>query len=1130
MTKDDSQISMSPDSGSDEEKLHDRITQHLQSGAEDPNSRQSDESERIQSVGPFNIETQKYETGECIAKGGMGAILNARDLNIKRRVAMKVLLDEKRNSQDNTLRFMEEAQITGQLEHPSIVPVYELGVNSAGEVFYAMKLVKGATFKEIIAGIRSGDMQIIENYPLSRLLTIFQKVCDAIAYAHSKHVIHRDLKPENIMIGDFGEVLVMDWGLAKILSKDSYTDVTTIRSDVGSSDSKVAGDITAADDSGVKMGATVSRLRDNSLESFHVDEENENLHTMDGQILGTPNFMAPEQATAQNDKIDTRADIYALGGILYNLTTLRVPISGRSFTDMLVNIVKGNIAPPSSFNDSSKSATDSDEEKFEFHHCPSGKIPESLSAVAMKALALHPEDRYPDVKTLQEEIEAYQGGFATDAEEAGLLRQLVLFIRRHKTITTILTASVVGLVSVVTVFIAQLQSKNIDLNEKSLTLEKQNIRLGSQKITLEEQRTDLQNTLDQLIEEKRRTEVEREAKKAEQRLKVEEKIAKEKEIRRRKEVSKLSAPEFIKRGQILIASLEWKEALTAVETALELDVSLGDGWYLKGRLQLGNLEFSDALLSFARSDEPDAAGLREISESYHSLTRTRSKPLTTEELRELSNLLRLKKDYILSERIFTHTMEREKLIFSDVNLARQRLIALNSELASLKFRYSFDGDILTVDLSNNRKLSNITPLTGLPINRLQLQNTNVTDFTPMNGMPLEVLHVSTGSEPDPPTLKKLPLKEIHFHGTPRKDLKSIRSITKALPSLHLYGFEGAEDYALGFLDNIDPTEWHLFLHGSDYIDLNLFLNVPLTRLTLVDSEIYDITPLRQHELVTLDLTGTRVKSIRILKGKSLRYLALAGTDVRDLSVLKDMPLEFLDVQRTKVRSIDALRGSKIVHLNIGETDVTDYSVLREIPLQNLYLDKMPIVDLSFLGRMELIELSLSDTYVSDIRILKDMPLQKLNLSGTRVRDISPLKRMRLSFLSLSNTPVTNIDVVSAMPLRHLDISRTSVNDLSPLAGMNLTYLSVGHTQAGDLSPLDQMPLTNLSIEGCDLIQTLAPLSNCKNIQEIIVPKQISDLGVLRSLRSLEHISYTGKLGHLEQTAEEFWEAYKKRRN
>ncbi len=158
--------------------------------------------------------TSAYRPGREIARGGMGAVLDARDQKLGRSVAMKVML--RRNaSEEEQQRFLQEARVLGQLAHPNIVPVHDVGTDEQGRLFYTMKLVVGVTLHEVIGKLKAGDKDTLAKYPLNALLTIFQKVCDAVAFAHSRGIIHRDLKPQNIMVGEFGEVLVMDWGLRR---------------------------------------------------------------------------------------------------------------------------------------------------------------------------------------------------------------------------------------------------------------------------------------------------------------------------------------------------------------------------------------------------------------------------------------------------------------------------------------------------------------------------------------------------------------------------------------------------------------------------------------------------------------------------------------------------------------------------------------------------------------------------------------------------------------------------------------------------------------------------------------------------------------------------------------------------
>jgi tRNA A-37 threonylcarbamoyl transferase component Bud32/tetratricopeptide (TPR) repeat protein len=333
---------------------------------------------------------RNYEDGEVHAQGGMGAILRTRDRKISRTVAMKVMQRGAASPQD-VLRFIDEARITGRLEHPNIVPVHEVGVNGRGEVFYTMKFVKGTTLKQVLDAIAAGDAATRERYPLAALVTVFQKVCDAVAFAHSRGVIHRDLKPENVMLGDYGEVLLMDWGLAKVLGQPEHHHACVPPS------SPAHSLITSARDDSDGSGTQV------------------------GTVLGTPRYMAPEQAAGSVAQVGKRSDIYALGAILYEILALRPVVAGQSTEAILANVAAGRIEP-----------------------LPETGIPGSLAAVARKALSLRPDDRYASVPELQSEISRYQIGFATTAEKAGFGKQLALLIRRNKGIAA--TAAVAWVV------------------------------------------------------------------------------------------------------------------------------------------------------------------------------------------------------------------------------------------------------------------------------------------------------------------------------------------------------------------------------------------------------------------------------------------------------------------------------------------------------------------------------------------------------------------------------------------------------------------------------------------------------------------------------------------------------------
>ena len=283
-----------------------------------------------------DLAGSKYLIVHKVGSGGMGSVYLAQDVDLGRKVAVKVM-----NVPDSTgalaARMTREARIVALLEHPSIVPIHDVGVLKDGRVYYAMKLVQGKRLDEFADGASS----------VSDLLRIFQKICEAVAFAHTRGVIHRDLKPENIMVGPFGEVLVMDWGVAKVLAD--------LRGG------------TAAD--ARERGAGLLLIEDSDLIATQpLGAAGQPGDTGTGTVIGTPAYMAPEQAMGKIDLLDQLSDVYSLGAILYFLLTARVPFEGPSS-------VKTRVRPPRPRQINQK-------------------IPRPLEAICLKAMSETREERY----------------------------------------------------------------------------------------------------------------------------------------------------------------------------------------------------------------------------------------------------------------------------------------------------------------------------------------------------------------------------------------------------------------------------------------------------------------------------------------------------------------------------------------------------------------------------------------------------------------------------------------------------------------------------------------------------------------------------------------------------------------
>ena len=347
-----------------------------------------------------------------IARGGMGAVLKGHDPDLGRDLAVKVLLETHREKAELVRRFIEEAQIAGQLQHPGIVPVYELGAFGDARPYFTMKLVKGSTLAQLLADRPTPEAE------RSRFLGIFEQVCQTVAYAHARGVIHRDLKPSNVMVGSFGEVQVMDWGLAKVLPRGG-----------------------AADDDAA--GRTATPVQETVIATARREPDSDLSRA--GSVLGTPSYMAPEQARGEIGSVDERADVFALGSILCEVLTGGPAFTGRTSGEIQRKAARGELAEASS----RLAGCGADGE---------------LAALARDCLALEPDDRPRDAGAVVARLTAYLEGVrerlhaaelahaaeSARAEEAVRTAEAAearsIAERRARRLTAALAASVIGLV------------------------------------------------------------------------------------------------------------------------------------------------------------------------------------------------------------------------------------------------------------------------------------------------------------------------------------------------------------------------------------------------------------------------------------------------------------------------------------------------------------------------------------------------------------------------------------------------------------------------------------------------------------------------------------------------------------
>jgi serine/threonine-protein kinase len=334
------------------------------------------------------------------ANGGLGKVSLAVDEQLHREVALKEIQEWHADNQDSRSRFLLEAEITGGLEHPGIVPVYGLGYDELGRPFYAMRFIKGDSLTDAIDQFHAEGHQeetsTEKSLTLRKLLGRFVDVCHAIAYAHSRGILHRDLKPANIMLGKYGETLVVDWGLARTMGRvgtDEYGEERTLRPSSGTDESSL---------------------------------------TTAGAAIGTPRYMSPEQAKGEIHKFGPQTDVYGLGAILYTLLTGKSAFTrSASKKELLEEVARGVFSPPRKVN---------------------SEVPPALEAIVLKAMALNPEDRYATPGKLADDVERWLADEPVSVFHESWLPRVGRVVRKNQTVVGITAASlVVGLVGLAAV-------------------------------------------------------------------------------------------------------------------------------------------------------------------------------------------------------------------------------------------------------------------------------------------------------------------------------------------------------------------------------------------------------------------------------------------------------------------------------------------------------------------------------------------------------------------------------------------------------------------------------------------------------------------------------------------------------
>jgi eukaryotic-like serine/threonine-protein kinase len=956
---------------------------------------------------PDRNSDSRYQLQGEIARGGMGAILKGRDTDLGRDLAIKVLLEEHKDKPDVIQRFVEEAQIGGQLQHPGIAPVYDLGQFADRRPYFSMKLVKGQTLAKLLANRQEASAD------RGKFLGMFAKVCETMAYAHSRGVIHRDLKPANIMVGAFGEVQVMDWGLAKVLQAGGVADEKKSRA--------------------LQQGQSIIQtLRSGAGSDSPLTPGSLGSQTQMGSVMGTPAYMPPEQALGEIDNLDERADVFGLGAILCEILTGQPPYVGADATAVFRQASRGKLSDCLARLEACGADAD-------------------LIMLTKHCLELEPKDRPRDASVLAERVSGYLQSVETKLRETELARVNTQVrseeLRRRQKLAfaagaAIATSLVIGIAASVWQAVrADHEATRARSAEQRAVATLDELRASAPAFAEQARSLAARERFDEAIE------------KLDYALKLrphaaEYLVAKADLLQCQLKLAEAAA--------IYREALRVKRGLARAEVSATLcDELLAAPPNADGKLTRENL--ARLHLAMQRQQRP-AAELMPVAR----LLGEEQKLLVEYWLARLKDLP-VSAEKPLKDRLTVREDGRLALDLSDT-----KVIDL-SPLASAPLA------VLNVSSSNEQsELTDLSPLRGLDLLELNISATSVADLSPLREMhTLAKLNVAGSNVIDLAALNALRLDDLNLTGTRTFDISALRGMK--LKKLYLRGTRVVDlsplaGMPLTFFDSTAiPAVDYSPLAGAP-LKSCLIQNSPVTDLSfLQDSPVKELALFGCNELRGYSvLAGLKSLDLLVLPQsfRSLPEEELAAIGaLRAHPTLKNIQTEY----RSSGGWIINTTQSKDLFWQDWDREQTFVPALRKSGFRfslsklptgsySLYINHQPLRDISILKGAPISQLSLVSCQITDLTPLGDLPLEYLNIPSNPITDLSPLRGQQIKTLYLTNTKVSDLSPLTDMPLKALYLGNceqlTDVGALAQIATLENVTVPI---QAANIEALRKLP-------------------------------------------------------------------------